>query len=129
MSLKLKSHGYFWLCPPKYNWINFYVSWFLNLYQHERKWLYSICSFFSLVTIFLTMPIQKIFDQLLIFVITYQHAKKQSYIPSVHSSDTVNFIVPSPDWLHPFLTIPSSKSFNHLLICVKLHQNAKTQLH
>ena len=39
---------------------------------------------------FLTMPTQQIFDQLLIFVSVYQHAKTQ-FIPSVHSSDTVNF--------------------------------------
>ena len=60
---------------------------------------------------FLTMPIQKIFDQLLIFVITYQHTKSQ-FTPSVHSSDTVNFKVQKPDWLHLFLTMPHQKRFN-----------------
>ena len=41
------------------------------------------------------------------------------YIPSVHSSDTVNFRVPSPDWPHPFLTMLTPKIFNYLslLIC------------
>ena len=36
------------------------------------------------------MPIQYIFDQLLIFVNLYYNAKNQ-FIPSVHSSNTVNF--------------------------------------
>ena len=73
------------------------------------------------------MITQKIFDQLLLFVITYQHAKNQ-FIPSVHSSDKVNFRVQSPDWPHPFFTMLTSKIFNHLLICVKLYQHAKNQL-
>ena len=46
------------------------------------------------------------FDQLLIFVNLYQHAKK-----SVHSSDTINFRVPSPDWPHLYLTKPFPKDF------------------
>ena len=36
------------------------------------------------------MPIQYIFDQLLIFVNLYYNAKNQ-FIPAVHSSNTVNF--------------------------------------
>ena len=69
---------------------------------------------------------QKILDQLLISVIMYQHAKNQ-FILSVHSSETVNLGVLSPDWPH-ILTIFTSKIFNHLLICVKLYQHAKNQL-
>ena len=38
---------------------------------------------------FLTMPTQKYFDELLIFVNLYQHAKNQ-FIPSVNSSDIFN---------------------------------------
>ena len=72
---------------------------------------------------FLTMPTQKNFHQLLIFVIMYQHAQNQ-FILFVHSSDTV----PSPDWPHLFLTMLTPKIFNHLLICVKLYQHAKNQL-
>ena len=45
----------------------------------------------------------------------------------VHSSDTVNFKVPSNDWPHPFLTMPAPKIFNHLLICLNLYQHAKNQ--
>ena len=37
-------------------------------------------------------------NQLLIFEIMYQHAKKH-FIPFIHSSDTVNLSVPSSDWL------------------------------
>ena len=76
---------------------------------------------------FLTKPTQKIFDQLLTFVIIYHHAQNQ-FIPSVHSSDTVNFRVPSPDWSHPFLTMLTPKILNTLLICVRLYQYLKIQL-
>ena len=71
------------------------------------------------------MPTQKFFDQLLIFLNLYQHAKNQ-FIPSVHSSDTVNFKVPSHDWPHPFLTMPTPKTFK--LIFMKLYQHAKNKL-
>ena len=71
------------------------------------------------------MSSQKFFDQLLIFVNLYQHAKNQ-FIPSVHSSDTVNFKVPSHDWPHPFLTMPTPKTFK--LIFMKLYQYAKNKL-
>ena len=54
--------------------------------------------------------------------------KLSLYIPSVPSSNTVNFRVPSPDWSHPFLTMLTPKIFNHLLICVKLYKHAKNQL-
>ena len=73
------------------------------------------------------MPIQKKkkFDQLLIFVNLYQHAKNQ-FISSVHSSDTVNFKVPLHDWPHPFLTIPTPKTFKSIFM--KLYQHAKNKL-
>ena len=74
---------------------------------------------------FLTITTQKNFNQLLIFVNLYQHAKNQ-FIPSVHSSDTVNFKVPSHDWPHPFLTMPTPKTFK--LIFMKLYQYAKNKL-
>ena len=66
---------------------------------------------------FLTMLNQKKIDQLSIFVNLYQHAKNQ-FIPSAHSSDTVNFKVSSYDWPHPVLTMPTSKTFT--LIFMKL---------
>ena len=67
---------------------------------------------------------QPIFGQHLIFVNLHQYARNQS-IPSVHSSDTVNFRVLSPHWPHPFLTMPTPKTFNHLLVCISLYQHAK----
>ena len=70
---------------------------------------------------------QKFFDQLLIFLNPYQNAKNQ-FIQSVHSSDTVNFRVLSPDWPHPSLIMPTPKILNHLLICVNLCQHPKNQL-
>ena len=72
---------------------------------------------------FLTKPTQKCFDQLLIFVNLYQHAKSQ-FIPSVHSSDTVNFKVPLLDWPHLFLTMPTPKTFK--LIFMNLYEHAKS---
>ena len=75
---------------------------------------------------FLTIPTQKFFDQLLTFLNLYQHAKKQ-FIPSVHSSDTVNFIkAPSHDWPHLFLTMSTPKTFK--LIFMKLYQHANNTL-
>ena len=60
----------------------------------------------------------------------YWYAKNQFSISLYNpSSDTVNFRVPSPDWLHPFLTIFTPKIFNHLLICVELYQHAKNHFH
>ena len=74
------------------------------------------------------MPILKIFDQLLLFVIMDQDEKNQ-FMPSAHSSDKVSVRVPSPDCPHPFLTKLTTKILNHLLICVKLYQQAKNQFH
>ena len=59
----------------------------------------------------------------------YQHMQKISlYILSVHSSDTVNFRVSSPDWPDSFFTMLTSEIFSRLLICVKLYQHAKNKL-
>ena len=52
---------------------------------------------------------------------------KKSVIPSVHSSDTVSFRVPSPDWPHPFLTMPTCKIFNHISVCMNLAWITSTQ--
>ena len=54
----------------------------------------------------------------------HEHAKNQ-FIPFVHSSDRVNFRVPSHDWPHAFLTKPTP---NILLTCMNLYQHAKNQL-
>ena len=99
-SHELKSHGRFWPWPRKNNCTNMKKTTFFHLF---------------------------IFDRLLIFAITYQHAKNQ-FIASVHSSDTISFRDPSSDWPHQFLTTLTPQSFNHLLICVKLYQHAKSPL-
>ena len=53
---------------------------------------------------------------------------KELVIPSVHSSDTVSFRVPSPDWPNPFLKMRISKIFSRFFACVKLYQHAKNHL-
>ena len=60
---------------------------------------------------------KKFFIQLSIFVNV--STCKNHFIPSVHSSDTVNFRALSRDWPHPFLTMLTPKIFNHLSICMK----------
>ena len=55
------------------------------------------------------MPTQKSFDQLLIFVNLYQHAKNP-FIPFIHFSDAANFKAPSHDWPRPFWTISTPKT-------------------
>ena len=66
------------------------------------------------------------FDQLLIFVNLYQHAKSQ-LIPFLNSSDTVNFTVQRQDWSNLFLTKPNQKIFNQLLIFVNVHLHAENE--
>ena len=53
--------------------------------------------------------------------------EKNKLIPSVHSSDAVNFRVQRPDWPHPFLTMPNQNIFNQLLTFVTLNQHAKIE--
>ena len=74
----------------------------------------------------LTMPTQKNFDQLLIFVNLHHHAKKQLFNLFILQVQSV--WVPSPGWAHPFLTRPSPKIFNHILICMNFYQHTKNQL-
>ena len=50
----------------------------------------------------------------------HHHAKNQ-FIPFVHSSDTVNFRVPSHDWPHPFLTTPTPKHIHYRTNLVKIN--------
>ena len=58
----------------------------------------------------------KNFDQLLIFVNLYQHAKNQ-LIHFVPSSDTISFRALSPKRPHPFLTMLTPKIFNSFNLC------------
>ena len=48
-------------------------------------------------------------------------------VPSVQSSDTVNFRDQGPDWPHPFLTMPYQKKFDQILIFMNLYQHAKNK--
>ena len=64
-----------------------------HLFIFERQSILDSCDQTS-HTHFWPCPLRKIFDQLLIFVNLYQHAKNW-FIPSVYSLDTVNFRVPS----------------------------------
>ena len=57
----------------------------------------------------------------------HQRAKNQ-FLPFVHSSDRVNYRVPSHDWPHPLLTTPTPKIFKVLLTCMNLYHHAKNQL-
>ena len=99
----------------------------LHHYQHSKNWLHP----------FLTMFNQKHFWSA--FNVWWSCINMQKiclYIPFVHSSDTLNFRVPSknqlvssvrswdtvnfrvqrPEWPHSFLTTPHQKRFNQLLI-------------
>ena len=53
---------------------------------------------------FLTMTTPKIFNQLLICIKLYQHAKNQ-LIPLIHSWVTVSFRVQRPDWPYPMICV------------------------
>ena len=63
---------------------------------------------------FPTIPTQKSLDQILAFLNLYEHVKNQ-FIPSVNSSDTVNFTVPWPNWPHLFLTMSTPLWFCYSL--------------
>ena len=132
-----------------------------------KKWLYSICLFFSPVTRLVT-PIfdhahPKMFwsafnfcDHVLIckksvhifhlFILQIQsileshhqtshihflamltHFWTNQLVPSDLSWDTVNFRVQRPDWPHSFLATPHQKLFNQLLIFVNFYQHAKNE--
>ena len=73
------------------------------------------------------MPTQNFFDQLLIFVNLYQHAKNQ-LTPSFRSSYIVNFKVSSPRLTTLIFDHLTPKIFKHFLICVNLCQHEKNQL-
>ena len=141
------------------HWITESTFSFPEFVPRCKKSVYAICSFWDTDNFrvpwpdwphpFLIMLIQKVFDQLLIFVNLYQHVKNQLFnlfvlkiqsilicmilyqnqlIPSVHSSDTVSFRDQRPDWPHSFLTMSNQKIFDQLLIFVNLYQHAKNEV-
>ena len=74
---------------------------------------------------FLTMPIPKTFNYLLICMNLYQTAKNQ-LIPSTQSWDTVKFRVQYQIGHAHILTMPNYKIFEHLIF-VNLYQYAKNE--
>ena len=127
---ELQDHCHLWAGPPKNHCYQLLA--FLNLYQYARSNMLETANFRVLcnqtghIHFWLCPPKRKKKkDQLLTFVNLYQHAKNQ-FIPSVHSSDTVTFKVPSHNWLHPFLIKPTPKTFT--LIFLKLYQHEKNKL-
>ena len=62
---------------------------------------------------FLTMPNQKNFDQLLIFVNLCQHAKNEA-VSSTCSGEIVDLKILQSDWLRTFLPIPQEQDFSQI---------------
>ena len=62
---------------------------------------------------FLTMPIQKIFDQLLSYVNLYQYAKNQA-ISLICSRDMVDENILQSDWLRKFCPISQELEFSQI---------------
>ena len=62
------------------------------------------------------MPCQKIFNQLLIFVTLYQHAKNEA-VSSICSAEIVDLKVLRSDWLRIFWPLSRNKIFPKYRIC------------
>ena len=60
-----------------------------------------------------TMPNQKMFDQLLIFVNLYQHAKNYT-VSSICVGEMVDLIILESDWLRPFWPISQEQDFSQI---------------
>ena len=59
------------------------------------------------------MPTQKCFDQILIYVILYQHAKNQA-ISLIYSRDMVDQKIMQSDWLRTFRPISQEQKFSQI---------------
>ena len=77
-------------------------------------------------THFLTMPTQKIFGQLLVFMNMYQHAKNQLFHLFILQIESV--LEPSNQTGHTHFDHAHPKIFNHLLISMNWYQHAKNQI-
>ena len=62
---------------------------------------------------FLTIPNQKIFNQLLIFVHLYQHAKNLA-VSSTCFGEMVDLKILEYDWLRPFWPISQEQNFSKI---------------
>ena len=67
------------------------------------------------------MPIQKIFDQLLIFVNLYQHAKNEA-ISTICFGEKVYFKVLQSDWLRASWFLSQEQDFFQQRICRETKQ-------
>ena len=71
------------------------------------------------------MPNQKIFDQLLIFVNLYQHAKNAD-VSSICSGEIVDFKILQSDWLITFWQISQELKFSQIWnLCENTANNIK----
>ena len=97
---------HFWPCPPKNRWNNFYLSWLCTSMQKIISIYWFILEILSILDScyltghahFLTMSTQRFFDQLLIYVTLYQHARHQP-ISLTNSGDTADEKIMQSDWL------------------------------
>ena len=62
---------------------------------------------------YMTIPNQKIFHQLLIFVNLYQHAKNYA-LSSICSGEMVDLKILESDWLRPFWLISQEQDFSQI---------------
>ena len=82
-SHELNDHSQFWPGPPKNHWNNFLLSWICTTMQKISSFHQFILEIQPILVsrdqdwpnTFLATRIQKFFDQLLIYVNLYQHAK------------------------------------------------------
>ena len=87
-----------------------YLSVCVNLCQHAQNKLIPSAYYRDTVNFrvlrpdwpdpFLTMPKQKIFDQLLVFMNLYQHAKNYA-VSSICSGEMADLKILESDWLRP----------------------------
>ena len=73
---------------------------------------------------FLTTTKQKIFDQLLIFVNLYQHAKNEA-VSLISSGRIIDLKILQSDWLRAFWPISQEKVFQKSRISAETQQNTE----
>ena len=102
--------------------INLKVS-FLEFVPACKKSVTFICSFWrpDWQHPFLPLPNQKLFNQLLIFVNLYHHAKNDA-ASSIFSGEMVDLKILELDWLRPFWHLSQLQDFSKYRICAKTQQ-------
>ena len=114
-SHELNDYTHFWPGPPKNHWNNFLLSWICTTMQKISSFDQFIVEIQPVLWPdwphpFLAMPIQKIFDQLLIYVNLYQHANNQA----ICSGEMVDYKILQSDWLRTFLSISQEPEFSQI---------------